>query len=589
MKKLTLFILFLVTLVGLHIAAPAAIAISEPDDPDEVVSDDVNDDDNEPLAATQDQNAAAAASTAATPNLGTIQVGPSASGEAVRILSTAFALQPLSGDVCLTCLGIIVGPGDLFTPSIIDQLRAAYEAGHAVGLTNATQASIERLHDLLEHHGSAQPVPGGAHVDLAAFRKSRRSDGQFHFSSHLLLPREAASAGLTTKDQQRLKRASKSLSRKLKRKLRRLANRLERQQKTLADSNDIEALSKIFSATPDVPEPPPGGNPQQNLLQLAESYESHAIQSDSYGNQVQLVNTVWAARSFLNPTDLYYLLQEVDYHVVPQIILGGIFNFNLQSWNNSVQSLLGGIAGSPTLLQPSPQTTMEATVDTSSVSHTIGGSAGWNQAQGLNASVSGSVTISNSKTTTIPPINITNDANLVTGQTSWTYDVNDIPQNAETIDLFSQWIWDVPFTAYGTDQEEIQFSSAANLGAGYAHPFINKTISVNLPVNLLSKVPLPFGRTFALQPPAVTSVSPTSVNEGTTFTINGTGFYPSLVTAVLIGGTQVNPANITTVSDTQIDVVAPGFDFCELGCTVVVQTTQGTSNDNVTISIIPIP
>jgi hypothetical protein len=189
----------------------------------------------------------------------------------------------------------------------------------------------------------------------------------------------------------------------------------------------------------------------------------------------------------------------------------------------------------------------------------------------------------------IPPINITNDANLATGQTTWTYDVNDIPQNGGTLDLFSGWIWSVPFTAYVTGQEDIVFNSTATLRSVYApvNPFINHNISVNLAVNLVSTVPLPFGRTFALQPPVVTSVDPVSVNQGDTFTINGTGFYPSLVTAVLIGGTQVNPPNITTISDTQINVVAPAFDFCELGCTVVVQTSQGASNDNVTISIIP--
>jgi uncharacterized protein (TIGR03437 family) len=46
------------------------------------------------------------------------------------------------------------------------------------------------------------------------------------------------------------------------------------------------------------------------------------------------------------------------------------------------------------------------------------------------------------------------------------------------------------------------------------------------------------------------------------------------------------PANITTVSDTQINVIAPdtGVD-CLLGCTVVVQTTQGTSTANFTITI----
>ena len=586
MKRKTASILFLIALlvVGPNAAVPVVTAapgndlLQEDQVSDE--NDDDSDDNNAPIG-TQNQDAQNSA-TASSASLGSIQVGPSASGEAVRILSTAYTLPKLS-DACLTCFGVIVGPADLGTPWIVDRLKAAYEAGQAVALTNATQASIQQLHDLLEHHGSAQPVPGGAQVDLVAFRKSQRPDGQFNFSSHILLPREAGSTALTKQEKRRLKRLSKAV----RRKLRKLAKRQQQQQQDSADKNDIQALSRIFSATPDVPEPPPGSNPQQNLLQLAESYQSHVLHSDSYGNQVQLVNTVWAARSFLNSADLYYVLQETDYHVVPQIILGDIFTFNLQSWNNSVQSLLGGISGSPTLLQPSPQATMNATVDTSSVSHMIGGSAGWNQAQGLNASISGSVTISNSKTTMIPPINITNDANLATGQTTWTYDVNDIPQNAETIDLFSQWIWDVPFTAYGTGQEEIQFSSAANLAAVYAHQFINKNIPVNLAVNLVSKVPLPFGRTFALQPPVMISVSPTSVDEGTTFTINGTGFYPSLVTAVLIGGTQVNPANITSVSDTQINVVAPAFDFCELGCTVVVQTTQGTSNDNVTISIIP--
>jgi len=528
---------------------------------------------------------AAASSNAAT--RGSLFIGPSASGEAVRILRTGYALQPLT-NACPVCLGIIVGPADLSNSTIVNRLQAAYEAGHAVGLTNATTPSIQRLHDLVGHRGSAEPGPGGAQVDLVAFRKAQRSDGQFHFISYLLLPREASTA-LTHKDKKQLKRASKSLSRKLKQKLRRLANRLERQQKTLADSNEIQGLSRIFSAAPDVPEPPPGSNPQQNLIHLAESLQFISHHPHSDGNQVRVINTVWAARSFLNLADLYYVQQEADYHVVPWIILNQVNIFNLQSWNNSVQSLPVGIAGSPTVLKPSPQTTMEATVDTSSVMHTIGGTVGWNETQGLNASVSGSVTISNSQTTMIPPINITNDANLATGQTTWTYDVNDIPQNGGTLDLFSGWIWSVPFTAYVTGQEDIVFNSTATLRSVYApvNPFINHNISVNLAVNLVSTVPLPFGRTFALQPPVVTSVDPVSVNQGDTFTINGTGFYPSLVTAVLIGGTQVNPANITTISDTQINVVAPAFDFCELGCTVVVQTSQGASNDNVTISIIP--
>lgn len=57
---------------------------------------------------------------------------------------------------------------------------------------------------------------------------------------------------------------------------------------------------------------------------------------------------------------------------------------------------------------------------------------------------------------------------------------------------------------------------------------------------------------------------------------------------MLIGGTPVNANNISTVSDTQINVVAPAFNNCAQGdCSVVVQTTQGASNDNVNIEILP--
>jgi hypothetical protein len=262
----------------------------------------------------------------------------------------------------------------------------------------------------------------------------------------------------------------------------------------------------------------------------------------------------------------------------------------LTSWGNSVNSLAFEQPGTVTVIQPSPQTTMEATQDISSTSYTIGGSAGWNQTQGLNASISGSVTVSNSKVTTIPPINITNNVDLANGNTQWFYNVNELPGQSETIDLFSQWIWSVPFSDYASRQTEFQYHSDAFMGGTYRFvlPFVSP-FNLNVAVHLTSMVPLPFGRTFSLQAPAVTSVNPTSVNAGDTFTISGTGFYPSLVQAVLVGGTPVNQANITTVSDTQINVVAPDFLTCELGCTVVVQTTQGASNDNVTLSIIPNP
>lgn len=156
---------------------------------------------------------------------------------------------------------------------------------------------------------------------------------------------------------------------------------------------------------------------------------SHAIQTDYYGNQVQIVNSVWAARSFLNSADLYYVLQETDYHVVPNVTnLANNLPYVLTTWNNSVNSFITDPARPATLIQPSPETTMEATQDISSVSHTIGVDVGWNQTEGLNASVSNSVTVVNEKVTTIPPINITNNANLENGNTQWLYNVNQLPQ-----------------------------------------------------------------------------------------------------------------------------------------------------------------
>jgi hypothetical protein len=144
---------------------------------------------------------AASASSAAT--RGSIYVGPMASGDAVRILSTGYVLQPLT-NACPDCIGIIVGPADLSNPSIVNRLQAAYDAGQPVALTNATTASIERLRHLLGHRGSAQPVPGGATVELAAFRKALRNDSQLNSSSYILLPRMAAA----TKPSQRSNRSS---------------------------------------------------------------------------------------------------------------------------------------------------------------------------------------------------------------------------------------------------------------------------------------------------------------------------------------------------------------------------------------------
>jgi len=101
---------------------------------------------------------------------------------------------------------------------------------------------------------------------------------------------------------------------------------------------------------------------------------------------------------------------------------------------------------------------------------------------------------------------------------------------------------------------------------------------------LESAVALPFGDTFALQQPTVSSVSATCVEPGSNFYIYGAALYPSAVSAILIGGTPLSSANFTPMSDTSILVTAPP-STSKTAQIVVVQTELGQSNSNVTIQI----
>jgi len=148
-------IFLMAVFVGLSITLPTATVVGEVNAPDQIV-DEEDDDNDDASASTEEENATVASAAAVSAGRGIIYVGPSASGQAVRILSTGYTLKPLSR-ACLECFGPrIVGPADLFTPWVVDHLKGAYERGFAIGLTNATTASIQRLHDLFEDHESAE-------------------------------------------------------------------------------------------------------------------------------------------------------------------------------------------------------------------------------------------------------------------------------------------------------------------------------------------------------------------------------------------------------------------------------------------------
>lgn len=207
----------------------------------------------------------------------------------------------------------------------------------------------------------------------------------------------------------------------------------------------------------------------------------------------------------------------------------------------------------------------------------MGGTAGWNEMQGLNAALTGGVSVSNSQTITCPQIAIVNQSDPTLGLPQWTYTLSN-PGYADMITFYNQWVWEVPFSSYASGQKNVEigltgssnFLLSCNTGAEC------QAVAAITPV-----VPLPFGDTFTLQQPVVKSVSPTCVNAGNNFTINGSGLYPSLVSKVLIDSSLANA--YTTRSDTEIDVIAPEQSGEALP--VVVQTGEGISNSNVTIEI----
>ncbi len=94
---------------------------------------------------------------------------------------------------------------------------------------------------------------------------------------------------------------------------------------------------------------------------------------------------------------------------------------------------------------------------------------------------------------------------------------------------------------------------------------------------------MPFN-TFTLANPAVSGVNPTSVKRGQTFKIEGSGFYPSLVTAVQLGGVSLPTGNFTPNSDGTVTVVVPN-NATTGKQSVGVQTSQGQSNTDVEIKV----
>ncbi len=471
--------------------------------------------------------------------MGELRFAPSADSEVVRKLDQIYKLEPLSHDedaggaTKKLPSPILVGAADLGNEQIRPLLHRAYAAGQAIVLTSATETDAERLRSLIGHPNSAK------------WKQEDKEGKAANKKPELVLFRRSSRPGSKAYDYRAGYFASLPHS---------------------FDDWTTELASRVFSATAIVPQAP-GGSSSNDLQKLADSYTTSAMNQNASGDSIQEVNSVWGVRSFRNQADFYYVLQEMDYRNANEVIL---------TFDQATSSIYPSSATQTSLLQTSPGSTSCTTSTTSGTSWSIGGSAGWNQLQGLNAALTGGVSVSNSETITCPQTAVTNTSNPASSQPSWTYVIRK-PRAGNLATFYNQWIWEVPFTGYQEGQDQLVLDSEIE-----QTPFNIETYPT-LGVNLQSAVPRPFGNTFALQDPEVLTVNPTCVNAGNTFTINGNGLYPSLVSSVLVGGSALPSTAYSSVSDTSIKVVAPYQSGYYLP--VVVQTGEGVSNANVTIEI----
>lgn len=465
-------------------------------------------------------------------NLGVVQVGASASGAGLRRLARSHRLAGLrfAGPS-------VVGAADLRDAGTVELLKSSYAGGHTVAVARATEADANALARLL---GDPRPVnlpEGVGRADLVAFRRAAPG-GPPAFEVSVMLPvarkapAPAAATGLRM--------------------------------------GDRRYLGRVFSPVLRIPGRSFLGDTSDDLTKLAAAYISTLNYSDPSSGQSQLFTTVYSARSFTQQADYYYVSQEVQTTsfsgYMGQVATGG----HIRDTGNPPRF---GVKGFPLAVQPSPMENPQTISYTTSVSENFGATVGWNEDSGFNATIGGGVSLEDSQTFTVPPLQILYIPRLNTGATNWIFESNAGALDQLTVN--NSWIWRVDFNLYLDGQTILPFDAYADVGGANAPADYSACDEAS--------APLPFGDVFQLQNPVVTSVSAATVSPGTKFTITGTAFYPSLVESVLLDGQVLDPSSYTVVSDTQIEVVAPNAPGNALP--VVVKTTQGLSNANVAINI----
>ena len=313
-----------------------------------------------------------------------------------------------------------------------------------------------------------------------------------------------------------------------------------------------------------------GADPQSCINELAIAKHT-SVKLSANADSQEIDNYIYAARSFVNQEDLYYVAQELQYTV-------GDCGLPLEDILVGLPTNAGTSVPISTVTQTSPGSTQETTTVTSGVNFTLGGSAGY-QAGKPSFNVAPSLTFLHSSTTTVPPVLIENLTDTQTATPQWLFDATFNTSPGLDNDYTTAWIWTVKLDDYTSATQTFDFVTTSTM--------VTMCNFGGFEMTLRSSVDQPFP-TKTIEAPVVNSVAGSPVTVGQQFQINGTGFYPSLVQNVLLQGNAVPTANISTTSDTVITVTAPNdsshFAFNK-PLAVTVRTTAGTSNSDKTVTI----
>lgn len=296
-----------------------------------------------------------------------------------------------------------MGADELAREDVASFVRRAFDQGLTVAVSDADADAAEQLRLLV---GRDVPVALDHPVRLVALADDT-STGRFTARTHLLEPRADGPAGDDD-----------------------------------GAAGEADFLRQVFTrlADGDLVTDDDGDSPTDELTQLGASVMTHALKSDRHGNQLQVVNNIWAARSF--DTDSAY-----DYHYVEQTMTNLSGNDDVGIAVTTASNTLESPSSDPIVETTSPGTTQNATTYTSGISYGLSGNAGYQTGAGL-LTASPSLSISKSTSTTVEPTNIENREDPATGVTEWKYTTdcgNNCLLDGKSYQSVQHYIWAVPF------------------------------------------------------------------------------------------------------------------------------------------------